>query len=681
MKNVKMSTLISVVITIISAIVLGLLFFVSSKTMTKQLEESAINNMSTLIESQATFLEQFWDESEQILKSYATADEIRAYIEDESDKKAFEKSQKYTVDYYNTLTGWEGIYSGALGARVLTHSVEQSIGLVTRKEEDLPAFYASMNDSEDGLFNGGVFASPASGQLIINLRMGIYDDKHNLIGYVGGGPLISTISSLLNELTVSGLEGAKYTIVDIKSGLYVLNPDETLVAQPIDEEFANMIAPVVESYSDGTITTLSYDKDGEDYIACCKVIPSLNLLLLVEDDETEVFAASKASSVSLLFMCIGSLILLSLVSFFVTKKITKPLKNASDAVDNLNNLVLTENKDLEKYIGGKGEIGVIATAVDSLTKSLRQVVATIDESASSWVNDIASMEDTVVSLGECATDNLATTEALGTGIINTNGAIQVTDEEISRITELIDLTNKKAEAGAVKGSGLLESTATMSQMFDETLDYVGNKVLDTRSSIEKTVIKLQELERINDIVDQILDITNQTNLLSLNASIEAARAGKSGQGFAVVAEEIGKLAEDSSKAVNEIQDICKNTNSNIQAVKTVFLDIVNFLEVDVKNTITKLAQICEKNGSDAKALEEVVNEINSSTNEVKMAIGRIESQMANISFTSRENEEGISQINEKAETTTIIATEVGSMMRVQQDNSKKLSEIVKKFTM
>ena len=64
-----------------------------------------------------------------------------------------------------------------------------------------------------------------------------------------------------------------------------------------------------------------------------------------------------------------------------------------------------------------------------------------------------------------------------------------------------------------------------------------------------------------------------------------------------------------------------------------------------------------------------------------MAIGRIESQMANISFTSRENEEGISQINEKAETTTIIATEVGSMMRVQQDNSKKLSEIVKKFTM
>ena len=91
--------------------------------------------------------------------------------------------------------------------------------------------------------------------------------------------------------------------------------------------------------------------------------------------------------------------------------------------------------------------------------------------------------------------------------------------------------------------------------------------------IEKAMKDLKSLSRINEMVDQILEITSQTNLLSLNASIEAARAGEAGRGFAVVASEIGNLALSSSKTATEIQTICYDSNINIEYVRQCFMSI------------------------------------------------------------------------------------------------------------
>ena len=102
--------------------------------------------------------------------------------------------------------------------------------------------------------------------------------------------------------------------------------------------------------------------------------------------------------------------------------------------------------------------------------------------------------------------------------------------------------------------------------------------------------ELQSLMRIDEMASQILDITSQTNLLSLNASIEAARVGEAGKGFAVVAGEIGNLASNSSKTATDIQAICNETKNNISHVKTCFDQIIFFLQNDVQTQFTELVQ-------------------------------------------------------------------------------------------
>ena len=93
---------------------------------------------------------------------------------------------------------------------MLAHSSPSVVGMVTRKGDTLAPYQATMTSAPNGFYNGGAFVSPASGQLIFNLRMSITDDAGTPIGLVGGGPFLAGLNDLLSKMTISGMEQEKY---------------------------------------------------------------------------------------------------------------------------------------------------------------------------------------------------------------------------------------------------------------------------------------------------------------------------------------------------------------------------------------------------------------------------------------------------------------------------------------
>lgn len=679
-KNSKMSTIVALCAIIVSLVCIGALYFASSTKSEAIMEQSSIDNMMTAMNLQSGVIKEFVDSSEMLLRQYASADEVSKVLLNPSDAQLVSEAQAYTDKYYANLNNWEAVYiSKWEDTTVYAHANHNAIGITFRKPEEMPAYLGAMESGDRGLFNGGAHTSPASGQMVLNLRMAVYGaDGKTPIGFVGGGPFISQLGDTLNLYKISGLNSAQYSVMDGVGASYIFNPDEELVAQPVED--ANYLAIIDKVTAGSEEGSYSYTgADGKKHILVYKSMPEYGWILTVDDLESEVFAESNAMQTSLLVICIIACIVITVFLYIVATQITKPLNKVEVAIDDLSKLNLKKNQDIQKYVGGKSEIGKISTAADSVANSVSEILNTLDGCVESLKSGSQTMSTTSSSLVDCATDNMATTEELSASISNTNESIDNMNEELRQINDLVSTVDEKVELGTGMSENLIASTSGMSDMANETLKTAEAKIGKTKTDVKVAMDDLQGLSKINEMAEQILEITSKTNLLSLNASIEAARAGEAGRGFAVVAGEIGKLAESSSDTVAQIQDICKSTNESIARIQKCFAEIIEFLESDMYQYFKKMVDMSEEYSGSVGELKQAITDIRDASKSVMQSVNNIQEQTENIQVASNDNEQGIKSIIEKADVTSNLVETIDNLIADNQNSITLIYDIIRKF--
>lgn len=230
----------------------------------------------------------------------------------------------------------------------------------------------------------------------------------------------------------------------------------------------------------------------------------------------------------------------------------------------------------------------------------------------------------------------------------TKEAVEQVGKEISNISKLVDEVGEQVKAGSERSEELIQDVMKMKEVANESLDVNSEKMKSNEERIEKAMKDLKSLSRINEMVDQILEITSQTNLLSLNASIEAARAGEAGRGFAVVASEIGNLALSSSKTATEIQTICKDTNKNIEYVRQCFMSILEYWKTDVTNQFKDFIEMSNNYNTSIESIENVISGIQNSTDSFVNGMSAICQQMDRVELATDENAQGMERIIDKS---------------------------------
>ena len=682
LKNKKMSTVITTSVSLVAAISIICLFIVANYNMSVAMRKTAMNNMKTSLEAREKIVEQYVKDSESLLVAYSKAPIVREVLKNPTNKKLLEKAQKYTTEYYSKLDRWEGVYiSRWSDTYVYAHSNPKVLGITFREGDALKQLQDAMKSADDVL-NNGVIVSPTSKKLILSTYLPIYDtDGTTPLGFVGGGPYADGLKEVLDSLQVDGLDNAEFAMINTETKMHIFNRDAKKMATEIkDPQYLAIVDKLQQNPEQKTGSVEYTAEDGETHVAVYRAVPDRGWAVVMSDSKSEIYQTASQNMIMLGGVCIIAFLLITILAWIVVKKKTKPLNYIEKSIVQLSELNLAQSRQLAPFIGRRNEIGNIASALDSLYDVFQSIIKTLRECTSSLNVASGTMNDASSTLLSGVEDNAATTEELAASIVTTNGAIEVANKEIAQISELVNKVKKKVELGEERSSSLMSMSEEMKELANNSLQETDEKMNENRRAIEDAMKELHTLTRINDMVAQIIDISDQTNLLSLNASIEAARAGEAGRGFAVVAEEIGNLASNSSEAAAQIQNICAETNSYIERIQSCFQNMVTFMTDDVEKRLQSLSSYANESNVSVESVQGIMLEIQEASSIFAESITKLRGQLDTVQISSNENELGVQGIVEKNEQTSETAEVLVDVVKENKHNAESIQTIVSRFS-
>lgn len=307
---------------------------------------------------------------------------------------------------------------------------------------------------------------------------------------------------------------------------------------------------------------------------------------------------------TILISCFVVLIILIAINLLVTRNMLRPILNM---VEHGHQLAMGDFTRLlpEKYRKRKDELGQLARSFTSITENMRELLRQIQENTQTVVQSASRMDGVAKQAAESAHEVARAMEEVATSAEN---QMQSAEESARSMEEMSQGVQRVAQAA----STVVDMASEMNQKVNDgertvqdavkQMDRIQQETTATRAKMEHLQ---EEATKIGNIVNMITEISEQTNLLALNAAIESARAGEAGMGFAVVAEEVRKLANETKDSAIDIQQLVET----IQKETTEVTQLINENQMEVNQGIERIEEVGRVFEEMMQYIRQVVQEI------------------------------------------------------------------------
>ncbi len=353
----------------------------------------------------------------------------------------------------------------------------------------------------------------------------------------------------------------------------------------------------------------------------------------------------------------------------VLRRVVRPIACAKNEINAIIAGLDQGHGDLTQRITirSSDEIADLSRGINTFIDKLQEILKMIIENTHNMENVVSGVQRSVQNSNDSASDLSAVTQQLAStmsevgtsaGIINQNAAaIRTEVEEIALKSTSINSYTKQMRSNADQ----MESRART--YMEETGSQVSRILQVLNSAIEDS----RSVDKVNSLTNDILSISGQTDLLALNASIEAARAGAAGRGFMVVAEEIRILAEDSKAAAGRIRDINQVVTDAVHNLIKNADNLVSFLNESILPELGNFVQSGVQYRENAAYIENVMNEFTDKTDRLKLTMDEIASSISSI---TQAIDEGAHGVNGAAQSTQLLVRDMESISDQMQENQR-----------
>lgn len=342
-----------------------------------------------------------------------------------------------------------------------------------------------------------------------------------------------------------------------------------------------------------------------------------------------IFNIISVIAIIMLILTIIGIIIFSKIGSIIVKSIQK----FNDHLLVISGGDFTSDID-DKLLKAKDETGSMFKNLKIMQENIKSILKNVEEQVCSTSNTSKELSETVNELKVVVEEVNIATEQIVAGL-----------EETAASTEEISSTTNEMESSVEKITDTTQKASTHSEEIKKRADNFKNDSVnlknetvslcsDNSNKLKKAIAESAKVNEISNLLDAISNITSQTNLLSLNAAIEASRAGEAGKGFAVVAAEIKKLAEESDVTTERIKDIIAHVIQSVDYLVNTSSDILKFIDVTVIENYKQFYEMSNFYSSDANYYSSVSREIEDAANQLLLATKDIASAINNVGVAS-----------------------------------------------
>lgn len=393
----------------------------------------------------------------------------------------------------------------------------------------------------------------------------------------------------LSDVKLEGM-GSSYVYVVKNDGTMLYHPTKEKVGQPVENA---VIKGVVQQLQDGKkpgTTVVEYDFNGTTKYSAYTILNNENILVLTADESEALAGITTVTGVAVGIIAIVVLIAI-IISFIMGRRLMRPLVKVSTIIEDVANGNIEADFSVVKE--SNDEIGLIIEKMKELTQSLGSIVGKIRNSSDTMSSNSYELNDT-------SSQTLAANNEISKAVEDVAEGSTGMAASISKINEnLLEMSNETKDINAsvdeIKNQtvAVQDSSKIMNDKIKSMQDS-SHKMDEGISAISKRIETVNTtVDKVSNIVSVIEEISSETNLLSLNASIEAARAGDAGKGFAVVAQEIRVLSD--------------NTNTELENIK----QIISSLVEECRYCVQASGTIVEDNAKQKEEIKAVLDEFGS----------------------------------------------------------------------